>query len=62
LGLADPNAHENAPSLLNRIFLNLFLDYEKTWEEASEKSDHAEVYYEEPDLCGGIEVQYYGRA
>jgi hypothetical protein len=62
MGLADPNAHENAPSLLNRTFLNLFLDYGRTWEEASEKPNDAEVYYEEPDLCGGIEVQDYGRA
>jgi hypothetical protein len=33
--------------VLNLSFLNLFLEYEKTWEEVSEEPDDEEVYYEE---------------
>jgi hypothetical protein len=46
--------------VLNRTFLNLFLDYEKTKKEASEEPDDEEVYYEEPSLLGGIKGKDYG--
>jgi hypothetical protein len=37
--------------VLNRTFVNKFLDYEKTEEEASMDPDEKEVYYEERDLA-----------
>jgi hypothetical protein len=46
--------------VLNRTFLNLFFDYEKTEEEASKDPDEEEVYYEKPDFLGGLEGEDYG--
>jgi hypothetical protein len=45
--------------VLNRTFLNLFFDYEKTEEEASEDPDEEEVYYKK-HLLGGLEGEDYG--
>jgi hypothetical protein len=45
--------------ILKCTFLNLFLDYENTREEDSEESDDEKVYYEEPDLLGGVEGKDY---
>jgi hypothetical protein len=46
--------------VLNCTFFYLFLDYEKTWEKASEEPNNEEVYYEEPNLFGCIEGENYG--
>jgi hypothetical protein len=40
---------------LNHTFLNPFLDYERTREEASEEHEDEKIYYEEPDLSGGTD-------
>jgi hypothetical protein len=45
--------------LINHTFLNIFLDYGKTWEEALEEPNDKEVYYKEPNLSGGIEGEDY---
>jgi hypothetical protein len=46
--------------VLNRTFLNLFLAYKNKGEEAIDETDKEEVYYEEPDILGGIEGEEYG--
>jgi hypothetical protein len=46
--------------VLNHTFLNFFLDYEKTEEEASEEPGEEEVYYQKLDLSRGIEGEDYG--
>jgi hypothetical protein len=46
--------------VLNHTFANIFLDYEKTEEEASKDPDDKEVYYEKRDLSKGLEGEDYG--
>ena len=47
--------------VLNRIFETLALDCEKCGELIFEKGeDDDEIYYEEPDLSGGVEGVDYG--
>ena len=47
--------------VLNRTFLNPCLDYENSNDETTEEcEDSGEIYYEEPDLSGGIEGIDYG--
>jgi hypothetical protein len=45
--------------VLNRTFINIFLDYKKSEKEASNDPDE-EVYYKERDLSEGLEGEDYG--
>jgi hypothetical protein len=56
-----PTIHDLLSTLiLNCTFLNFFLAYKNKREEAIDETDKEEVYYEDPDILGGIEGEEYG--